>query len=81
MKAKTICLLVLSLANICCQDEDHLGQNCLEKDFSASLDETNGYAGDYTIAHHKLASCASLYPYEGEEDDDEPRLCCYAKVK
>ena len=28
-----------------------------------------------------MANCASLYPYEGEEDDDEPRLCCYTKVK
>ena len=81
MKAKKIYILFLSLAYICCQEEDYLGKRCEEKDFSVSLDEANGQAGDYTLAHHKVASCATLYPYEGEEDDGEPRLCCYTKVK
>ena len=80
MKAVTIYLLLLSLNFICSQD-DYLGAHCDSKSIGATFDETSGFAGDYTFAHHGVASCASLYPYYGDETDDEPRFCCYTKVK
>ena len=81
MKAITICILLLSLTFICSQDEEYYGASCDEKNFGVTCDEASGFAGDYTLAHHKVASCASLYPYNGDENDNEPRLCCYTKVK
>ena len=61
---------------------DYIGDNCDSKHIVYTLDETGNPAADYTIAHHGIASCASLYPYEeDQEDEDNPKLCCYAKIK
>ncbi len=79
MKAITIILLLLSLAFI--YSQDFYGGSCDDKNFGTSCDEADGFAGDYTLAHHKVASCASLYPYTDIEEDDNPMICCYAKIK
>ena len=73
---------MLSLSLIHNQQHDHIGADCESKDISWTFDENAGPAQDYTLAHHGVASCASLYPYKEDEDlDDVPRVCCYAKVK
>ena len=60
---------------------DYIGDNCDSKHIINTFDEI-GPLSDYTIAHHGIASCASLYPYEeDEEDEPTPKMCCYAKVK
>ena len=56
------------------------GERCESKDV-VPIDDP---ASDSTIAHHSVASCASLYPYDKDEEIDPtepPRLCCYAKIK
>ena len=61
---------------------DYIGDNCDSKHIVYTLDETGNPAADYTIAHHGIASCASLYPYDPDEEDEAtPKMCCYAKVK
>ena len=60
---------------------DYIGDSCDSKHIANTLDE-NGPASDYTIAHHGIASCASLYPYDPDEEDEAtPKMCCYAKIK
>ena len=59
--------------------QDHIGADCESKDISGTFDENAGPAQDYTLAHHGVASCASLYPYV--DNEDSPRICCYAKIK
>ena len=57
------------------------GESCYSKHVVYSIDDP---ASDSTIAHHSVASCASLYLYENDEEIDPsepPRLCCYAKIK
>ena len=61
---------------------DYIGDSCESKHIANTIDENGGPFSDYTIAHHGIASCASLYPYDtDEEDESTPRICCYAKVK
>ena len=60
---------------------DYIGDDCDSKHIANTLDEY-GPASDYTIAHHGIASCASLYPYDSDtEDEATPKMCCYAKIK
>ena len=59
--------------------------SCESKDIYTGLDET-GPASDYTAAHHKVASCATLNPYYEDGVDKEleaatPKICCYTKLK
>ena len=59
--------------------------SCESKDRYTGLDET-GPASDYTAAHHKVASCATLNPYYEDGVDKEleaatPKICCYTKLK
>ena len=71
---------MLSLSLI--HSQDYIGASCESKHVALTIDETGGPAQDYSLAHHGVASCASLYPYKEDEDlDDVPRVCCYAKVK
>ncbi len=80
MKVITVYILLLSLVFICNQDE-YYGGNCEDKAIEEPLDDYNGYAGDATLAHHKVASCASLYPYSVDDGDSNPHYCCYVKLK
>ena len=57
MKVITIYILLLSLVFICNQD---YGNKCEDKAIEDPMDEFNGFAGDVTLAHHEVASCASL---------------------
>ena len=60
---------------------DYIGDDCDSKHIINTFDEI-GPLSDYTIAHHGIASCASLYPYEEDEEDEAtPKMCCYAKIK
>ena len=60
---------------------DYIGDDCDSKHIANTFDEY-GPLSDYTIAHHGIASCASLYPYDPDEEDEAtPKMCCYAKVK
>ena len=71
---------MLSLSLI--HSQNYVGASCESKHVAYAIDETGGPAQDYSLAHHGVASCASLYPYEEDEDlDNAPRICCYAKVK
>ena len=76
MKVITVYILLLSLVFIYNQD---YGNKCEDKAIEDPMDEFNGFAGDVTLAHHEVASCASLYPYE--EDNNIPQYCCYVKLK
>ena len=80
MKVITVYILLLSLVFICNQDE-YYGGNCEDKAIEEALDDYNGFAEDVTLAHHKVASCASLYPYSEDDDDSTPQFCCYVKLK
>ena len=77
MKVITVYILLLSLVFIYNQE---YGTRCEDKAIEEAMDEFNGFAGDVTLAHHGIASCASLYPYS-DDDDDTPQLCCYVKLK
>ena len=78
MKAIIFYILMLSLSLI---HNDYIGDDCDSKNIANTIDE-NGPASDYSIAHHGIASCASLYPYNSDtEDEANPKLCCYAKIK
>ena len=58
------------------------GDTCISKHVIYAIDDL---ATDNTLAHHKVASCASLYPYSDDEEeidpDEPPKMCCYSKVK
>ena len=57
------------------------GETCSDKNVIYTIDDP---ASDSAIAHHKVASCASLNPYENDEEidpEEPPKLCCYAKIK
>ena len=61
---------------------DNIGDRCDSKNVAYTIDENGGPYSDYTIAHHGIASCASLYPYDPDEEDEAtPKMCCYAKIK
>ena len=77
MKAIIFYILAISLSLI--HNQDYYGDSCESKDLTG-FDETSP-ASDYTSAHHKVASCASLYPYLDDEDTTTPMICCYAKIK
>ena len=82
MKAITAYILLLSLAFICSQsEEEYIGGTCEDKSIAATMDEAGGAAGDYNLANHKVASCASLYPYDDTDVDNVPKICCYTKIK
>ena len=71
---------MLSLSLI--HSQDIVGARCISKHVAYAIDETGGPAQDYSLAHHGVASCASLYPYDDDDVlDDTPRICCYAKIK
>ena len=70
---------MISLSLIHNQDE-HIGDTCESKGLITGIDET-GPVGDYSSAYNKVASCASLYPYEDDEETTIPKYCCYAKIK
>ena len=82
MKAIIFYLLVISLSLV---HNQTYGASCDSKNVALTIDESGGPAGDVTLAHHGVASCASLTPYEEDDDIDTtnnpPRMCCYAKVK
>ena len=76
MKAIIFYILAISLSLI--HNQDYYGNECESKDL-VGIDEVNP-AADYTAVHHSVASCASLYAYE-DDDNTTPMLCCYAKIK
>ena len=79
MKVITVYLFLLSLVFISSQDD--IGLYCEAKAIEEPFDEYNGFAGDVTLAHHKVASCASLNPYSPQDNDGTPKFCCYVKLK
>ena len=82
MKAIIFYLLVISLSLV---HNQNYGGSCDSKNVALTIDETGGPATDCTLAHHGVASCASLSPYEEDYDLDTtnnpPRMCCYTKIK
>ena len=71
---------MLSLSLI--HSQDIVRTRCESKHIALTVDETGGPAQDYSLAHHGVASCASLNPYDVDDVlDDIPKICCYAKIK
>ena len=79
MKVIILYILILSFSLIHNQE---YGDTCISKHVIYAIDDL---ATDNTLAHHKVASCASLYPYSDDEEeidpDEPPKMCCYSKVK
>ena len=76
MKALTACIFLFSLVIIYNQD---IGDFCTSKSISNQINDNDNFAQDVTLAHHEVASCASLNPYSS--DDSVVKQCCYVKLK
>ena len=77
MKAIAAYIFMFSLVIIYNQD---IGDFCTSKSISNRINDNDNFAQDVTLAHHEVASCASLNAYS-EDDISEIKQCCYVKLK
>ena len=78
MKVISFYIFLFSLAVI--YNQEYIEDFCSSKSVSKSIDESDNFAKDVTLANNKVASCISLRAYYEDEDANVFQKCCYTTI-
>ena len=78
MKDITVYIFLFSLAIV--YNQEFIEDFCSSKSVSKSIDESDNFAKDVTLANNKVASCISLRAFYEDEDANLFKKCCYVRL-
>ena len=78
MKVITVYIFLFSLDVI--YNQEIIEDFCSSKSVSNTVDESDNFAKDVTLANNKVASCISLKAFYEDDDQNIFKKCCYVRL-